>query len=231
VDERFALAVCEQPRMAFARLHNLLAARGFYWDDFETEVHPEARVHPRAFVAPRNVRIGARTVVEPNATVLERCLLSEDVHVGAGAVLGAQGFQTARTGTRLLEMDHAGGLEVRPGVRIFSGAVVATGLFRENTVLGIDARIGSQAFVSHGAKVGARTFVGHGAVVNGGVRIGDEAWIGPGATLAQRLEVGERAVVSLGAVVIGDVADGERVSGNFAIPHRKLLRHLAAVES
>lgn len=231
VDGRLALGVCEEPRMAFARLHNILAARGFYWEDFESEIHPEARVHPRAWVAPRNVRIGARTVVEPNATILERCLLDEDVHVGAGAVLGGQGFQTVRTGPQLVEMEHGGGVQVRRGVRIFPGAVVAAGLFRENTLLGEDARIGSQAFVSHGASVGERAFVGHGAVVNGRVEIGRDAWIGPGATLAQKLKVGERAVVSLGAVLIGDVPDGARVSGNFAIPHRKLLRHLAAVES
>jgi UDP-3-O-[3-hydroxymyristoyl] glucosamine N-acyltransferase len=227
IPERIGVATCIQPRLVFAEIHNLLAESGYYWKDFETVIDPGARIHPSAFVAERNVRIGAGAVVMPHATILERCLLAEDVMVGAGAVLGGEGFQRVRDTDPMLEMRHAGGLEAGRGARFLAGAVVATGLFRSNTKLERDVRVGSQAFVSHDVAVGERTLIGHGAVVNGNVTIGPKVWIGPGAVVSSDLTIGTEAFVSLGAVVIRDVAPRARLSGNFAIPHRRLLRALA----
>ncbi len=231
IPARLALAVCDQPRIGFAKLHNCLTENGFYWQDHATVIHPDAKVHPRAFVAERNVKIGPETTVGPNATLLERCIIGAGVQIGAGAVLGGVGFQTARTSSAILEMSHAGGLVVEDGVQILQGAVIATGLFRNNTELGRDARIGAQSFLSHGVQVGERAFVGHGSVINGNVILGREAWIGPGAVIAQNLHVCDGASVSLGSVVIRHVKTRTQVSGNFAITHRRLLRHLASVES
>ncbi len=212
-----AVAICDQPRTAFANLHNELALRGFYWDDFPTVIDPSAKVHPTAWIAARNVRIGAASEIAPNATVLERCVIGENVVVGAGCVLGGVGFQTVRSAEPMIEMNHAGGLLLESRARILPGAVLATGLFRSN------------AFVSHGVQLGRRVFVGHGSVINGNVAVGSDSWIGPGAIVSQNLQIGEKAFVSLGAVVIRNLAAGARVSGNFAAPHRRLLRMLTTL--
>jgi UDP-3-O-[3-hydroxymyristoyl] glucosamine N-acyltransferase len=230
VPRDLAVAICDQPRIVFADLHHELALRGFYWDDFPTVIDPSAKVHPTAWIAERNVRIGAASEIAPNATVLERCVIGENVAVGAGAVLGGVGFQTVRSSEPMLEMNHAGGLLVESRARILPGAVIATGLFRQNTVISEDARVGSNAFVSHGVQLGRRVFVGHGSVINGNVAVGAESWIGPGAIVSQNLRIGEKAFVSLGAVVIRNLAAGARVSGNFAVPHRRLLRILATLD-
>jgi UDP-3-O-[3-hydroxymyristoyl] glucosamine N-acyltransferase len=227
VPGNLALAVSAEPRLAFARIHNDLAERGFYWEEFATSIDPLAKVHPTAWVAPKNVRIGRGTVVGPQAAVLERCVVGEDVVIGAGAILGGVGFQAMRCGGTLLEMRHAGGLVIGDRVHILPGAVLATALFRQNTEISADVRIGSRAFVSHAVRIGARASVGHGAVVNGNVVIGEETRIGPGAVIANNLRIGERAIVSLGAAVIRDVGAAERVSGNFAVSHRRLLRTMA----
>jgi UDP-3-O-[3-hydroxymyristoyl] glucosamine N-acyltransferase len=75
-----------------------------------------------------------------------------------------------------------------------------------------------------------RVFVGHGAVINGNVSVGSDSWIGPGAVVSQNVQIGEGACVSLGAVVIRNLAAGARVSGNFAVSHRRLLRMVAALD-
>jgi UDP-3-O-[3-hydroxymyristoyl] glucosamine N-acyltransferase len=231
VPEHLAVGVCEQPRLAFALVHNELAHRGFYWQDFATVIDPTARVHPTAAVAEQNVRIGPGSIVEPHATILARCEVGAMVVVGAGCVLGGVGFESVRTNRVMVEMEHAGGLVVEDRVRVLPGAVVARGLFRQDTKLSSDVRVGSQAFISHGVQVGRRAFVGHGAVVNGNVDLGRDTWIGPRAVIAQGLRIGEEAFVSLGAVVIRSLPARSRVSGNFAIPHRRLLRFLAELES
>jgi UDP-3-O-[3-hydroxymyristoyl] glucosamine N-acyltransferase len=224
------VAICEQPRTVFANIHNQLALHGFYWEDFPTVIDPSARVHPAAWIAERNVRIGAASEIAPNATVLERCLIGEHVVIGSGAVLGGVGFQTVRSTDPMIEMSHAGGLLVESRARILAGAVIATGLFRQDTLISEDARVGSNAFVSHGVQLGRRVFAGHGSVINGNVVVGADSWIGPGATISQNIRIGEKAFVSLGAVVIRNLAAGARVSGNFAVPHRRLLRMLATLD-
>ena len=225
-----AVAICPEPRAAFAKLHNDLALRGFYWTDFPNVIDPAATVHPTASIAERNVRIGAASVIAPHATVLERCVIGENVVVGAGAVLGGVGFKTVRTTRPMIEMNHAGGLFIQGGVRILPGAVIATGLFHRDTTISEESRIGSNAFVSHGVQLGKRIFIGHGSVINGNVTIGADSWIGPGAIVTQNVQIGEKAFVSLGAVVIRNLLPGARVSGNFAVPHRRLLRMLAALD-
>ncbi len=227
----FAVAVCENPRLGFAKIHNCLCATEFYWKNFKTVIDSEAEVHPSASVAEQNVRIGRKTRVGPHATILERCVLGDSCVIGAQSVLGGVGMQTVRTGDTLLEMQHAGGCTLDERVQVLPGAVIATGLFRQNTYIGCDARIGSQSFVSHGVHVGRGAFIGHGSVVNGNVKVGDHAWIGPGAIISQTLTIGQDATVSLGAVVISDVEPGARVSGNFAVAHRALLRNVAEMKA
>jgi UDP-3-O-[3-hydroxymyristoyl] glucosamine N-acyltransferase len=230
VDFIEGLAITAEPRLAFHQIHEFLALQTpFYWTDFATEIDPTASVHPTACVAARNVRIGPRTRVEANSTILERCTVGADAVVHSGVVLGSVGFQTTRCSNGMKEMTHAGSVEIHDRAQILANAVVARGVFQQATVIGCDARIGACAFVSHNVQIGARTFVGHGAVINGNVKIGDDVWIGPSSSIANSVSIGERAEVTLGSVVIGDIEAGARVAGNFAIEHRLLLKHVAKI--
>ena len=153
--------------------------------------------------------------------------MGEGCTIHAGAVLGSVGFQTTRADGRLHELVHAGELVLEEGVVVLANAVLARAVYRQASRIGRDSRIGACAFVSHNVKLGQRCYVGHGAVVNGNVKVANDVWIGPSATIANNLQVGEGAYLSLGAVVISDVAAGARVSGNFAVDHKGLLRATA----
>ena len=225
------LAATQNPRYAFALLHNHLAAEtDFYWAGFATEIDASARVHPRAFVAERNVRIGPGCVIEPNATVLERSLVGEGAVVRSGAVLGAEGFQVVRVGGGFIDMVHAGGIELKEGVRVLCGAVLSPAFFRQATTIGPSTRVGNLVHLSHNVRIGARCRIGHGSMVNGYVTIGDDVWIGPGSTIANGVCIGSGASVSLGSAVISDVQPGVRVTGNVAVEHRRFLRHIASLK-
>jgi len=218
-------ATSENPRLSFHLIHSHLAAQGFYWTDFDTEIHPTACVHPRAYVAARNVRIGAHTNIEPNATVMERSLIGSEVTIRAGAVIGSVGFMTMPCG----EMVHAGGISLGDRVQVMSNAVVAAAIFHDSTQIGAGALVGNCAFVSHGVRVGKGSSIGHGAVVAGYVEIGEDVQIGPGASLVNGIRIGHRAHVAVGSVVIGNVEPEQRVAGNFAVGRRALLKHLVSI--
>lgn len=221
------LATTIDPRRTFVDIHNsLVSSTDFYGATGPSRVDNTASVHPRAHVDEFGVTIGPRCRIDAGAVIQGGTRLEADVHVMAGAVLGSDGFQTMRFADRLVDIKHAGSLHIGAGTVIMANTVIARAVFRQSTRIGSDCRVGNGAFVSHNVSIDQRTLVGHGAVVAGNCRIGSDVTIGPGALCLDRLEVGNGAFVTAGAVVTKSVASGERVTGNFAVPHSDFLRAL-----
>jgi UDP-3-O-[3-hydroxymyristoyl] glucosamine N-acyltransferase len=223
------LAVADDPEAAFLRIHDYLArSTEFYWTNFATEIHPTARVDPHAFVAPQNVRIGARVVIEPHATVLERVSIGEDSIIRAGAVLGAEGFEFKaralhqhRSGSASAAPDlgvrsvtHAGSVVLGKRVEVQANAALDRSLFRRPTKIGDDTKIDNLVHIAHSAEIGERCLIVAGAIIAGSVSIGDDVWIGPGAIVSNGVRVGDRASIVLGTTVVRDVASDTRVSAD-----------------
>ncbi len=226
------LAVAEHPEAAFYDLHRWLhSSSDFYWRDFATAIEPSAQVHERAFVAPRNVRIGARAVVEPNATILERVVIGDETIVRAGAVLGAEGFEfkgpamrqgrAARAqwdyGTTNVAVPHAGSVEIGARVEIQANSTVDRSLFRLPTRIGDDTKIDNLVHVAHSVRIGMRCLIAAGATIAGSVVIGDEVWIGPRAVISSGVRLGDRSAIVIGSTITKDVASGERVASDLRI--------------
>ncbi len=232
VPQNLGLLVCDEPHDAFHRIHQFLANRtDFYGNDIESRIHPRARVHHTATIDDRNVRIAVDVVVGAGAVISGRVVIAAGAVISPGATIGASGFQTIRVDGRPVEFVHVGGVVIGEKALVYSNATVARGLFRQDTVLSMDCRVGNNAFVSHNAQVGPRSVIGHGTVVNGNVVVGADVWIGPGATISNNITIGDGARVDLGATVIGNVAAHSHVGGPPAIDHRSVLREVATWRS
>lgn len=232
VPSSLGLAVAAHPEAAFYDLHRWLhASTEFYWRDFATTVDPSARVHERAFIAPRNVRIGARVIVEPNATILERVAVGEDTIVRAGAVLGSEGFEFKGPAMRQgraaraewnysrnnVAVPHAGSVEIGARVEIQANSTVDRSLFRLPTRIGDDTKIDNLVHVAHSVRIGARCLIAAGATLAGSVVIGDEVWVGPGAVISSGVRLGDRSAIVIGSTITKDVAPGERVASDLRV--------------
>lgn len=219
------VATADEPQRAFFLAHNHLVAAGtLYGAPPATEIDATATVHPRAHVDDRGVRIGPGCRIDAGATIIDGTILDADVHVLSGATLGSTGFQVLRLPDTVIDLRHVGRLEIGARTVVMANAVLARAVFATATRIGPDCRIGNGAIVSHGCVVGSGVTIGHGAILNGNSTVGAGAGIGPGAVCVDRLTIGARAVVTAGSVVVRDVAPGERVSGNFAVGHRRHLR-------
>lgn len=223
------LAVSDNPRLSFYKMHNYLAKTSFYWKDFPTQIAGSAKVHPTALIAKKNVRIGPDTVIEANAIIPERCLIGRGVKIMAGVVLGSIGLQVTRFREGVLDMIHAGGIRIDNNVQIMPNSVIAYAVFGQLTTIGQDSRIGNLTFISHNVKMGLRCFVGHGSVINGNVMIGDDVWIGPGTTLSNNIIIGSNTRVCLGSTVIDNVGPGQSIIGCVAIDKKKMLGYMKSI--
>ena len=222
VPARVGLAIAEDAKYAFYTLHeHLYRHTDFYWRDFPTEIAAGAQIHETAYIAPRNVRIGPGTIVEPRAIVLERCLIGSDVMIRAGAIVGGEGFEPKWVGSRHLNIPHAGGVRIRNGAAILCGAHLARSVFGGFTEIGEGAVIDALVHIAHNATIGRNCEIAANVVVAGSTTIGDRVWIGPNACVSSEVEVGDDAFISLGSVAIHPVPAGGRVSGYFAFDHQK----------
>jgi UDP-3-O-[3-hydroxymyristoyl] glucosamine N-acyltransferase len=228
VPDRIGLAVCDDPRLAFYRLHNHLAtATAFYGGPRQGSIAVTARVHPTAFVAP-DVVIEDEVEVGPKAVVLPGVWIGAGSVIRAGSVIGSEGFQVIHWDKDVLRVVHAGTVRIGRGVDIHANCCVDRGLFGETTV-GDETTVDDLVYVAHEVNIGQRCRIGAHAVLNGSAVVGDDAWIGPGSVLNNGISIGGGAHVTMGAVVTRDVQPAARVSGNFAIDHERFLAFLRTI--
>lgn len=224
IPESLGLATAPDPMAAFYAIHDMLFSEtDFYGPDFDTVISPGAAVHAGAHVAAKNVRIDSGAVIEVRAVILEGCVIGRRCTIRSGAVLGAEGFEPKQVGGRLQIVRHAGRVTIGDGVEIQSNSVVCRGVHNSLTRIGDETKIAPLVNISHDVSVGKRCRIGASATVLGSATIGDEVWIGPNATVSNQVSVGDGAAVSLGSVVVRDVPAGARVTGNFAIGHKRFL--------
>ncbi len=228
--EGYGVAVVEQPKRAFYRLHNYLCSRtSFYGHDYPSAIAPDARVHPTAYVDGKKVRIDAGAIIEPHASILAGTHIEKNVIIRAGAVIGCEGYEFPRFGNDLLTVTHAGGVLIHENAEIQGNAVIDKALFGGYTAIGEETKIDNLVHVAHHAKIGKRTRIAALSVIGGSSMIGDDVWIGPGSVVSNGVRIGQGASVTLGAVVTRDVPPGARVSGNFAIDHSRFIGFIKSI--
>ncbi len=120
---------------------------------------------------------GGRYFVAPNATVIGRVTLEDDVSVWFNAVIRGDN-EPIRIGRRS-NIQEGVVLHVDPGFPM---------------VIGEDATIGHMAML-HGCTLGKGVLIGIGAIVLNGARIGDGAIIGAGALVPEGKEIAPDSVV------------------------------------
>lgn len=226
---RLGVVVSANPLEALWQADARIDERGGYWADFESQIDDTAHVSPRAHVASRNVVIGAGTLIEPGAVIQERVTLGKRCKVRSGAVLGSEGFEVRTIGGHPTVVPHSGGVEVGDDVEIMANTCVAKALLGGSTRIGDGTKIDALIHVAHNVQIGREVRIAAQAMLGGSSHIGDNCWIGPSASISNSIAVGAGARVTMGAVVTRDVAPGEHVTGNFAIPHERFLAFLKSI--
>jgi carbonic anhydrase/acetyltransferase-like protein (isoleucine patch superfamily) len=115
--------------------------------------------------------------VAPNAAVMGKVILEEDVSIWFGAVLRGDN-EPISLGARTNIQDH---------VMIHTDP-------RFPCTVGPDCTVGHRAIL-HGCTLGANTLVGMGAIVLNGAKVGNNCLIGAGALVSEGREIPDNSLV------------------------------------
>ena len=210
--------LCPEPRVAFARIANLLHPP----EKMPPGRHASAAVDATAKLA-NNVSIGAHAVIEGDA------ILEADVVIGAGAIVGARCLigQGTRVEARAVIMHDC---LIGKRCVISPGAVIGGegfGYVREQdgrwlkvpqlgrVVIGDDVDVGANTTIDRGAL--GDTVIGNGVKLDNliqiahNVRVGDDTAMAGCVGVAGSAVIGKRCMIAGGAGIVGHITVGDDV--------------------
>lgn len=224
------LAICDDPMRTHHEIHLALSLDpGRLWRDFPSEIDPAARVHEGAWIAARNVRIGPGAVVMAGAIVNERCFIGEGTRIHHQTVIGADAYEIVMVDGHQQLRPQTGGVSIGRHCEILAGSIVTRSAFCGATVIADHVVMDCNVTISHDCRIQSDVRIGGSSWLGGRVVVDEHASLGPNCTIGNGLSIGSRARISLGSVVTRDVPEDSRVSGNFAIPHDRMVRHLRQI--
>ena len=192
------------------------------------EIANNVCIHPNVVIYP-DVTIADRTVLHANCTIHERSRIGADCVIHSGTVIGAEGFGFVPTQSGWFKMEQSGYTVLEDGVEIGSNSAVDRPAVGE-TRIGRNTVIDNLVQIGHGTKVGFGCAIAGQTATAGGVKIGNRVILAGQSGVANQVKIGDGAIVSAKAGVHSNVAPGEIVSGNPAIPYKIYLKSSAIIQ-
>ncbi len=218
------VVVSENPQRDFFMLHNFMVKQNHIAQLNGNYIDDSALIASTARIG-SNVTIGKNVIIEDYSIIESNTVIGDDCEIGPFVVIGTKSMQRTLIDGQLYHLEYAGGVKIGKRSRVLTGAIIQKPYQAFYTLIGDDSVISTKVIVGHGSKIGNRTLISGGSGVAGNCVLGDDVWIGSGAMVSDGIRVGDRAKVLLGSIVVKDVQPQEVVSGNFAIDHKKNIRH------
>jgi len=243
---------CEDPNRAFTEVVKAFSeaecsvAQGIDESaivDPSAEVHPDACVGALVYIGPR-ARVGSAAVLHPNVTIEEGVTVGEEtvlqagVHLlprvmvgarcalGAGTVIGSEGFGFDPANGGWVKVPQCGTVVVEDDVETGANVTIDRARFGA-TRIGRGAKLDNQVHVGHNC------IVEQNAMLIAQVALGGSCRIEEGAILAGRVgvtghkTVGAGARVGGGSVVWNDLEPGGEFLGFPARPKSEFMKTMA----
>lgn len=183
-------------------------------------------VYPNAFVG-ENVTIGKNCIIYPNVTIYAYTEIGDGVIIHGNSTIGGDAFYYKGRGTHYDKMHTAGRTVIKDNVEIGSGCTIDAGVSAD-TVIGRGTKLDSQVHVGHDSTIGENCIICAQVGIAGNVHIGNFVTMYGKSALSKNISVGDRAVLlgssasakSLegGKTYLGTPADEvHRASRQFAI--------------
>ena len=174
-----------------------------HFERVETFISPEAKIHKTAVVE-ENVHIEAGAVIGAYTVILANTYIGAEVVVKPNATIGADGFENAIIRGRHTLVPHAGGVWLSEGVRVGT-ACIDRGLYGDFSYAGPCTTIDNLVHFGHSVRTGKDCALTACSEISGSTVLGDGIWLAPNASINQLLTIGDHCYIGTGSVVTRDL--------------------------
>jgi len=221
-------------------------------------IHPTAVIAPQAKLA-RNVSVGAHTVIEDGAVVLEgsviyaNCYVGHGAHLGkdcliypqvvlrenvllgdrviihSGTVIGSDGFGYVTVDGKHLKIPQVGSVIIENDVEIGANVTIDRARF-DRTIIGEGTKIDNLVQIAHNVTIGKHCLIVAQSGVAGSTKLGNYVILAAQSGLVGHIEIGDGAVVAAQSGVSHSIKAGEQVFGSPAQPIKQAFRSNAHIQ-
>ena len=181
-----------------------------------------------------NCKIGHNTIIEKNVSIGNNCsigsntiirnsLISNNVKVLDGCVIGKHGFGFFPNKNNNLRYPHIGIVIIEENCEIGCGSTIDRGSM-SNTVIGKNTYLDNQIHIAHNVKIGENSIIAGQVGIAGSSIIGSNVRIGGQAGISGHIKIGNNVEIGGGAGVIRNIPDNTKVMGYPAKNIREFLR-------
>lgn len=176
----------------------------------------------------RDSIIGDGTIIFPNVTIYPGTVIGKSCRIGAGSVIGSDGFGYIEVGGKRLRIPHLGRVVIEDEVDIGANTTIDRGTFG-TTRIGKGTKIDNLVQIAHNVKIGQDCAFAAQVGISGSVRIGNRVLLGGQVGIADHAVIGDEVMVAAKSGVSGRVKDREILAGIPAIPANRWKRVQAII--
>ena len=232
IPESHSVAISDNPKKSIIDIHEWLYKKNAYPRQAKSDsvIDASSAIDQSASIAKHNVRIGAHCTIGANVSILPHVSIGDHVSIAAGTTIGTDSFDATQGADGWPRVIHqAGGVNIGNHVTIQANCSISRATFAGNTTLCDGVMLDNMVHVAHDVLIGAHTKIAAKAMIAGAVSIGEHVWIGPAAVISNALTIEDNASITLGAVVTQDISKNARMSGHFAIDHKRFIAFMKSI--
>lgn len=218
------------PKLSFFKITD----KFFLCDTKDFRVSLKSFIHPSAIIK-NNVRIDHGVVIEKNCIIKENSIVSsnsylENTEIGRNCIVGVNctlgkegaGFIFDENMKEYFKVSHVGKIKIKDKVEIQSNCFISKGTL-DDTIINNGTKIGPSCTLAHNVIIGKNCLLTGSNTIGGSSIVGNNVYMGLGSIISNKINIGHKAFISLGTVVVNEVKNKEKVTGNFAVEHNKFL--------
>ncbi len=177
------------------------------------------------------VQIGAHTRLHARVTVYHDCVIGAHCILHSGAVIGADGFGMAWSGSEWIKIPQIGRVVIADHVEIGANTTVDRGAL-DDTVIEQGAKLDNLIQIGHNVRIGAHTVIAGCTGISGSTQVGRGCRIGGGVGIVGHVDICDGATISGFSLITKSVTEpGVYTSSIPSQPHRTWMNTLAALRS
>ena len=175
-----------------------------------------------------DVAIGDDSVLYPNVTVREGCLIGARVIIHSGTVIGSDGFGYVQHEGRHHKIPQLGIVCIEDDVELGANVTIDRATFGR-TVIKRGTKVDNLVQIAHNVSVGEHSILVAQVGIAGSTTLGHHVMVGGQAGLADHLEIGNQVMIAARSGVNRSLTGNQIVSGAPVMPHDVAMKSMAVI--